>query len=266
MLWPKRLQQTTQLNYSDCNPIYSEPGELAMKKFVIVMISAIVLFMFLMLNYLVWDKENLQNQRETDKIEQDWLRGQNRILSATVEELEQANKKLENENASQKERINDLGLELSIAKQKAVSDLQTLQKQEQALVFFKSLIKDDLKQVTEKWFSNITLEKYHDSLNYLDKDFTLWGNSYEENEYIELMSNIKSISLADESNSNNAFTIINGEEPHLVQARLIVNAYVVEEANKSLPHVVNGINNLEIGFNYNSESKNWAILYVITKK
>lgn len=68
------------------------------------MIAAIVLFVFLMLNYLVWDKERLQNQRESDKIEQDWLRGQNRILSTTVNDLEQANKKLEEEVAYQKQR------------------------------------------------------------------------------------------------------------------------------------------------------------------
>ena len=49
-----------------------------MKKFVIVIISIVVLFSFLMLNYLVWDKENLQKQRESDRLEQDWLKGQNR--------------------------------------------------------------------------------------------------------------------------------------------------------------------------------------------
>ena len=80
---------------SNCSPITrGVPGEFAMKKFVVVMISVIVLFVFIMLNYLVWDKEKLQNQRESDRIEQDWLRGQNRILSTTVSELEEANKKL----------------------------------------------------------------------------------------------------------------------------------------------------------------------------
>ena len=61
-----------------------------MKKFVIVMITIMILFVFLMVNYLLWDKENLLKQTESDKIEQDWLRGQNRTLQATVNEQEQA--------------------------------------------------------------------------------------------------------------------------------------------------------------------------------
>lgn len=238
-----------------------------MKKFVIVMISAIVLFIFLMLNYLVWDKGNLQNQRENDRIEQDWLRGQNRILSATVEELEQANEKLESENASQKKEISDLEAKLLFAQQKATSDMHAIQKQEEALNVFKGLMYEDVKRITEKWFLSITQKKAHDSLNLLDKDSTLWGLSYEENEYIELISNIESISIAEESNSDkeSTFTVLPGGEPHIVQASLIVNAYVKEEAQKSMPNLVDGLNTLEIGFNYNSESKSWAILYVITK-
>ena len=40
-----------------------------MKKFVVVMITILVLFVFLMLNYLLWDKENLLKQSESDKLE-----------------------------------------------------------------------------------------------------------------------------------------------------------------------------------------------------
>ncbi|MGI6085183.1 MAG: hypothetical protein ACOYIF_07015 [Acetivibrionales bacterium] len=238
-----------------------------MKKFVIVMISAIVLFMFLMLNYLVWDKGNLQNQRESDKIEQDWLRGQNRILTATVEELEQANKKLESENASQKKEISDLESKLLVARQKETSDLQAIQKQEEALNIFKGLMYEDVKRVTEKWFLSITQKKAHDSLEYLDKDFMLWSTSYRENEYIEFISNIESISLVEiNSDKDNAFIVVPGGEPHVVQANLTVNAYVKEEAQKSMPYLVDGQNTLEMGFKYNSESKKWVILYVVTKK
>ncbi len=239
-----------------------------MKKFVIVMIAAIVLFLFLMLNYLVWDKENLQNQRESDKLEQDWLRGQNRTLSTSVNELEQANKKLESEISSKKEEISDLELKLRSARQKETNNLQEMQKQTEALNTFKSIMEEDVKRVTEKWFLSITQKSYTDSLTFLDEDFTLWNQLYEENEYIEFISNIQSISIAKESNSTKegVFTIIYGGEPHIVQANLLVEVYITENAQKNLPHLVNGINTLEVGFIYNSESKTWVIMYVITKK
>lgn len=239
-----------------------------MKKFVIVMIAAIVLFVFLMLNYLVWDKERLQNQRESDKIEQDWLRGQNRILSTTVNDLEQANKKLEEEVAYQKTEISNLEAMLRAAKLKEVNDLQEKLKQTEALNIFKNIMKEDVKRVVEKWFLSITQKSYPESFAFLDKDFTLWGQSYEEKEYIDFISNINSISLAEDRDSSQEdnFTILYGGEPHVIQASLLVNVYITDDAQKNLPNLVNGINTLEVGFIYNSEGKSWTILYVITKK
>ena len=239
-----------------------------MKKFVVVMISVIVLFVFIMLNYLVWDKEKLQNQRESDRIEQDWLRGQNRILSTTVSELEEANKKLEEEIASKEEEISDLEDMLNSARQKETDDLQEIQKQAEALNLFKSIMKEDVKRVAKNWFLSITQRAYHDSLALLDKDFTLWGKSFDEEEYIDFISNINSISLAADNGSNqdSIFTILYGGEPHLVQANLLVNAYITEDNQESLPHLVNGINTLEVGFIYNSEENSWVILYVTTKE
>jgi len=238
-----------------------------MKKFVVVMISAIILFVFLMLDYLVWDKEKLQNQRESDKIEQDWLRGQNRILTTTVDELEAAKKKLEEEIASQEKEISSLEEELRDARQKEVNYLKENQKQKEALDTFKSLMKEDVKLITQKWFSSITQKAYHDSFAFLGKDFTLWGKSYEEKEYIDLISNIISISLAEkrDSGQESVFTILSGGEPNIIQASLLVDAYIEEDAHEILPQLVNGINNLEVGFVYDADKENWVILYVITK-
>jgi len=239
-----------------------------MKKFVVVMISAIVLFAFLMLNYLVWDKERLQNQRESDKIEQDWLRGQNRILSTTVDELEEANKKLEEEVASQKKELSELEEELREARQKESDYLQEKQKQKEALDTFKGILKEDVKQIAQKWFSSITQKAYQDSFAFLDKDFTLWGKSYEEKEYIDLISHINSISLAEKSGSgqDSVFTILSGGEPDVIQAGVMVDAYIEEDSKEFLPHLVNGINTLEVGFIYNKDKESWVILYVVTKK
>lgn len=239
-----------------------------MKKFVVVMISAIVLFVFLMLNYLVWDKEKLQNQRESDKIEQDWLRGQNRILTATVDELEEENKKLEKEITSQKKEISDLEEKLRDARQKESDYLQEKQKQKEALDTFKSIMKDDVKLIAQKWFSSITQKAYKDSFALLDEDFTLWGKSFEEKEYIDLISKIDSISLAEESDSSqeSVFTVLPGGEPDVVQASLLVNAYIEEDAHKILPHIVNGNNTLEVGFVYDKDKESWVILYVMTKE
>lgn len=237
-----------------------------MKKFVIVMISALVLFVFLMLNYLVWDKENLQNQRNSDKIEQDWLRGQNRILNATVEELEQAVEQLKKDITDQKNIIQSLEAEARISQQQQSNSQKNILKQEDALNFYKSLFADDLRGVTEDWFLSITQKKHKDSLDLLDKDFTFWGRGYKEDEYIKLISAIDSISLAENNGAENgSFIIFEGGEPLVIKAHVAAKVNIANDLKDTVPGLTEGINSLEIGYSYNSVSKNWIIIYINTK-
>ena len=157
-----------------------------MKKFVIFLISALVIFVFFMLNYLVWDKENLQNQRDSDKIEQDWLQGQNRILNSTVEELEKTVAQLEDDISEQKSKIIVLDEGLRISRQQQSASGRTIIEQENALNLYKSFLADDLKSTTEEWFLSISQKRYEDSIAFLDKEFKYFGEKYVEEDFIKV--------------------------------------------------------------------------------
>lgn len=238
-----------------------------MKKFVVIMISALVLFTFLMLNYLVWDKENLQKQRESDKVEQDWLRGQNRILTTTVEELELANSKLEREVKEHKEKISDLESQMQLLQQREVSSLTQIEEQKEIINLYKSLMGDDIRNTLDNWFQLINQKNYSESFNFFGEKFTILGKRYDKAAYIELVSAIDSITIAEKSENmkDEPFIILENAEPEIVKAQIVVQAYIIEEKKTSLPGMADGINILEISLSYNSTTKNWVIISIIAK-
>lgn len=238
-----------------------------MKKFVVIMISALVLFTFLMLNYLLWDKENLQKQRETDKVEQDWLRGQNRILTTTVEELEQANSKLEKEIKEYKDKIDDMESRIKLFQQRETDNLVLTGKLNEIINLYKTLMGDDIRDTVNKWFLSISQKDYEASYGFIGENFTFLGKKYDKAAYIELISAIDSIAIAEESKdaANDSFTIMEYGEPDTIIARVVVQAYIIDEKKASLPGIDDGVNVLEFSLNYNKISKKWVIISIIPK-
>lgn len=250
--------------YSNCDPNHVSRG-LLMKKFVIVIISFLVLFIFLVLNYLLWDKENLLKQRDTDKIQQDWLRGENLTLRTTVEELEQSVSNLEEEKDAQRDEIVELEQQVRLALQRENSNLKAIQEKDQALYDYKLLMSDELKSVATLWFSHISKSEYEESFNLLDKDFTLWNKRFNLQEYIEFISEIKSITLQEEpkDSEDKAFIILgDGDEPYIIKTQIKVN--IDSKESKIIEDLESGANTLEVSFKYNRDTSNWVIMSILT--
>lgn len=227
-----------------------------MRKFVTIIVSFLVLFIFLMLNYLLWDKENLLEQRDSDKIQQDWLRGQNLALQSTIDELEQKIKTLETKSDAQQSNIIELENKLRQAAENESNTTNELNKANEALIVFKSLMAEELKDLTDKWFNDITANRFEDSFGYLDEGFTLWGKKYGKDEYIDFISGIESISVrGGKSDDNKSFIILKEQgDPYEITARIQVAASV-RSSFKNLTD--NDI--MEIVFRYDADLGNWVI-------
>ncbi len=240
-----------------------------MKKFVVVMISFLVLFVFLMLNYLLWDKENLLKQRDTDKIEQDWLRGQNRTLQTTVEELEQDIKALDKQNDEQRDKIVDLEQQVRLALQRENDYLKELQVKDAALRDFKSFMGDELNIVAVQWFTDISKNRIEESFTLLDGGATLWGKIYSKEEYIKFISAIQAITIQEEQKETDIkpLTILEDQgEPYVIMTQIQVTVSIKEENNESFKDLVNGQNTLEVVFKYSPDTTHWKIRSVSTLK
>lgn len=235
-----------------------------MKKFVIVIISFLVLFIFLVLNYLLWDKENLQKQRDNEKIQQDWLRGENLTLRTTVDELEQKLAALEDQNDTQRDKIVELEQQVRQALERENSNLKAIQEKDQALGDYKLLMEDELKAVVNEWFSQITKAAYEESFNLLDKDFKLWNRRFNSKDYINFISAVKSVALAEESKDTNekSFIILGDGEPYIIKTQVKVTLVIKESQN--FLDMKSGPNTLEMSFKYNRDTSNWVIMSVQT--
>ncbi len=238
-----------------------------MKKFVIVMISLLVLFVFLMLNYLLWDKENLLNQRNTDKIEQDWLRGQNLTLQSTIDELERNMDTLKDQNDSQRNRIVELEKQVSEALQKENESLIELQTQNEALRNYKSFMEDEVYQVASQYFGHLSSGNWEESWTFLSNNCNLWGKTYSLEQYIELISGVRAIIIKEENNSSDKkpFLVLADQgEVYEIKTQIHIEASLREE--KGFVYLDSGDNTLEVVFTYNTDTAHWAIASLTTLK
>ncbi len=166
-----------------------------MKKFVIVMITILVLFVFLMVNYLLWDKENLLKQTESDKIEQDWLRGQNRTLQSTVNEQEQAIKALEKEKNQLSTRISGLEQELKRINSLTEDYRKEIAEKGQAINNYKMFTEGLLCELTLDWFESISNRDYEAAWDLLASDHMIFGKQYNREDFFRYLESVHSIGL-----------------------------------------------------------------------
>lgn len=266
-----------------------------MKKFVIVMISFLVLFVFLMLNYLLWDKENLQKQSATDKIEQDWLRGQNRTLQTTVDEQEAAINQLTNENKAQEKRIADLERQLNQSKLLQESATEQVETLTQAINEYRMFTRDTLKGMTNSWFSTINEARHEDAMVFFSNETKLFGKQLNREQYPVDMASIASISFViNEEKPEASFTVLKGSSgvyevraEAVVELRAAVEDEVEEKlmsddesqkdddtqvetpkAEAVLPFegLTEGINSLRLTYLYSPEDQKWVIIDVVVIK
>ena len=239
-----------------------------MKKFVIVMITLLVLFVFLMLNYLLWDKENLQKQSATDKVDLDWLRGQNRTLQTTVDEQEQSINSLEKENNDYQTRITQFQQQitqftLTQDNFKKQNDLK-----DQAVDNYKLLMVNDLKILAQQWFENISSQNYEESSKMFGEDYLLFGTHFNQEGYIAYISAIKSIAFVQQTEEEAAaypvFEVLRGRgSEYEVITVATVEVGITEEQKDKYKDMVEGVNRLQIAYRYNSENNSWAIFSVL---
>ncbi len=239
----------------------------SMKKFIIVMISFLVLFVFLMLNYLLWDKENLQKERESDKIEQDWLRGQNRTLQSTISEHERTIQSLEGKNNSQKEQISILEQQLTLSEQIGKSREAELAAQKEAVTLYKEFTAPALVETVRGWFADISEANYEGSYLKMAENATVFGSNMSKEAYIMFISVFKSLTVVEETEENlKVYEFINDRED-IYQIHIQLKADILlKEEKPELPgfSLTDGINVLDMVFLWNSTEKYWAILVVST--
>jgi cell division protein FtsB len=241
-----------------------------MKKFIVVVISLLFLTVFLMMNYLIWDKDNLLQQQQDSNNQQDWLRGQNSALSDTISELEENIKTLERDKTSLNEQNNALQRQVIAATGREASLRFALDAKTQNLDTLKTASLPLLRTLFSDWMTAVTERRMEDSLLFFTQEYQLFQKNMTPERYRELMEGTL-LSLVyhrapqPEGDPETIppvvmFERVGNETDDLsVRVRTQVIAALVPEAVPAAQDLKNGMNTLQILFVYDDINQKWYI-------
>lgn len=241
-----------------------------MKKFIVVVISLLFLTVFLMMNYLIWDKDNLLQQQQDSQNQQDWLRGQNSALSDTITELEETVKGLERDKASLNEQNNSLQRQVISATGREATLRRTLDTKTQNLESLKTASLPVLRTILSDWMTAVTEKRLEDSLLYFSQDYQFFQKVLTPERYGELIETTL-LSLAYQRGPQPEgepetvppivmFERVGNESQDLsVLVRVQVLAELVPDAEVSAPYFKTGMNTLQVQFVYDAINQKWYI-------
>lgn len=235
-----------------------------MKKLIAVVVAVLVLLMFLMVNYLMWDKENLMKKSENDRIEQDWLRGQNRTLQSTIAEQEKEKAILVNENKSLQERLEELSTEVKAYADRENEYIKTIELKKSIVASYKQIAISTLQGITEKWLLDVTSAEYESAFELLATDHRFFGRKMTRDVFdAYLQKNIVSLALVkDESGVETVLFEMAGNESDdlTIRVRTRVDVLLAETKDENVGGLTDGQDVLVITFRYIPDTEKWGIL------
>ena len=94
-----------------------------MKRFVVIITSILVLFVFIALNYLLWDRENLVTQGKDNQASIETLTRMNMTLNQEKSRLEQQVTELQKQIQGLEDKVKEL--QSNVLEQKKIADERT---------------------------------------------------------------------------------------------------------------------------------------------
>ncbi len=239
-----------------------------MKRFIVVIITLLFLSVFLMMNYLLWDKDNLIKQQQSDRVQQDWLRGQNKTLEDTINELESNNATLERNKADLTEQLSGLQRQLQAATNRETNLRRTLDSRSQNLDALKTATLPMLQNLFVTWMGAVSEGRVDDSFRAFARDYQIMQRVLTLEEYRDYVErNLRSVSFrnpeevleeGEEPAEAPLFTRVGNESGDLtVLVRTQVYVKLMPESDTTGIVFREGLNTLQLQFVYDVINQRW---------
>lgn len=141
-----------------------------MKRFVVIVTSLLIIFVFIALNYLLWDRESLVTQSESNQASIEALTRMNMTLNQENNSLEQQAAELKKQIEQLEEKIREGETELTI--QKSITD----EKVKFIQIMKRHINTGPVEAMTREWVSNIIDKKYSEAYLKGGTSCSYWGN------------------------------------------------------------------------------------------
>ncbi len=224
-----------------------------MKRFVMIITSLLIIFIFIALNYLLWDRENLVTQSESNQASIEALTRMNMTLNQEKNSLEHQIAELKLQNQGLEDTIK--GLESEIAVQKSITD-----EKEKFIYNMKEHIDTKpLEAMALEWVNAIIERKYSEAYLKSGVNCSFWGDPWSLRIFADYFDqNVEQIQFVQNKESKPIINIIPIKTPDWEMSVYIrVHVTLREGADQSC--LKPGENVLHMACTYVQQMDQWVI-------
>ncbi len=231
-----------------------------MKRFVVIITSLLIIFVFVALNYLLWDRESLLNLGESNQASIDALSRINMSLSEEKNRLTDQNAKLTNQ-------VGELEARMKALEEDALEQRDTISNQSEFILALKMQINPlPVKAAAFDWVSLLFEKAYDRAFLKSEENCSYWDNQW----------NLRAFTNYFDQNFQQIQPKLVGEEQQPVidvfpsrtpdfEMNVTVHIMVELKENAKDEYLEQGENILKLTYTYNDRIEQWLITSVLSE-
>lgn len=232
-----------------------------MKRFVVIITSILVLFVFIALNYLLWDRENLVTQGKDNQASIETLTRMNMTLNQEKSRLEQQVTELQKQIQGLEDKVKEL--QSNVLEQKKIAD-------ERTSFITKLKTQLDIEPVREKsvtWINTIQSKKYTEAFRWGGVSCSYWGNYWTLRIFTDYFDqNVEQIQVVlDEETSQPVVEVVPIKTPDW-EMSIYMRVNVTLKDGAVLDFLKPGENILHLTCTYGETLEQWTITSVFSEE
>jgi len=231
-----------------------------MKRFVVIVTSLFIIFVFIALNYLLWDRESLVKLRKADPASIDALGRINMSRSNEKNWLEQHNGELKSQIEELKKKIKEL--EANIINQQQLIDNNT-----QFIIEMKHQIDPEpLQLAAEEWVNLISGAEYEEAYARAASNCKFWGNIWTIRMFSDyFVQNVEKIQLMHNNETKKPMVEVIPSQTADWEMNVSVHVRTVMKEGARQDYLRQEENILRFTFIYSERLEQWLINSITTE-
>lgn len=232
-----------------------------MKRFVMIVTSLLILFVFIALNYLLWDRESLVTEGKSNQASIETLTRMNMALNQEKSKLEQQVSDLQKQIEGLEEKIK--GLQGDAVEQKKIVDSRT-----SFIMSMKSHINTEpVREMTLNWIKSIQNQKYPEAFLESGTNCSFWGNNWTLRIFADYFDqNVEQIRLVmDEVKSQPIIEVVPIKTPDW-EMSVYIRVFVELKDEAVQDYLKPGENILHLTCTYGERLDKWMITSVFSEE
>lgn len=228
-----------------------------MKRFVVIITSLLIIFVFIALNYLLWDRESLVTLRESNQASIN-------TLSRININLSEENSRLTRQTEEMREQIEALSEKVRELEETNTEQQRLIEEQKQFILDLKSQINPEpVKNEAIGWINSIAERNFDKAILKLSEACSFCGNNWTPRMFSSyFVQNIEDIQIRyNDENQTPMVEVIPYQTPDF-NIKVVMHVRVDLTEKAAGEYLQHGNNIIELDFTYSDRLEQWVITAV----